>query len=54
MVLMMIYYGQAAHLVSIKANNPKQIILYEGAKLGLEEAGEQVHQVIYQWLVEHL
>jgi hypothetical protein len=36
-----------------KANNPKQIILYEEAKLGLEEAGEQVHQVIYQWLVEH-
>jgi esterase/lipase len=37
-----------------KQNNPKQIILYEGAKHGLEEAAEQVHQVIYQWLVEHL
>jgi cephalosporin-C deacetylase-like acetyl esterase len=37
-----------------KANNPKKIILYEGAKHGLEEAGEQVHQVIFQWLVEHL
>lgn len=37
-----------------QANNPKQIILYEGARHGLEEAAEQVHQVVYQWIVEHL
>jgi pimeloyl-ACP methyl ester carboxylesterase len=37
-----------------QANNPKQIILYEGARHGLEEAAEQVHPVVYQWIVEHL
>jgi predicted esterase len=35
-----------------KANNLK-IILYEGAKHRLEEAAEQVHQVVYQWIVEN-
>lgn len=35
------------------ANNPKKIILYEGAKHRLEEAAEQVHQIVYQWIVEH-
>jgi pimeloyl-ACP methyl ester carboxylesterase len=37
-----------------KANILKKIILYEGAKHGLEEAAEQVHQVVFQWLIEHL
>jgi hypothetical protein len=37
-----------------KANDPKQIILYEGAKHGLEEVAEQVHQVVFRWLVESL
>jgi pimeloyl-ACP methyl ester carboxylesterase len=37
-----------------RANNPKQIILYEGAKHGLEEAAEQIHRTVYQWLLEYL
>ena len=37
-----------------KANNPKRLILYERTKHGLEEAAEQVHPVVYQWIVEHL
>jgi hypothetical protein len=36
-----------------KANNHKQIILYEGATHGLEEAAKQVSQVVYPWLAEH-
>jgi pimeloyl-ACP methyl ester carboxylesterase len=37
-----------------KASNPKHIILFEGAKHGLDEAAEEIHQTIYQWLLEHL
>jgi pimeloyl-ACP methyl ester carboxylesterase len=37
-----------------KATDPKHIILFEGAKHGLEEASEEIHQTIYRWLLEHL
>jgi pimeloyl-ACP methyl ester carboxylesterase len=37
-----------------KASDPKHIILFEGAKHGLEEAAEEIHQTIYQWLLKHL
>lgn len=36
------------------ANDPKDIILYKGAAHGLDEPGEQVHQMIYDWLTKHL
>ena len=49
-----ILWPSCSSYVYNNANNPKQVILYEGAKHGLEEAAEQVHQVVYQWLVEHL
>jgi pimeloyl-ACP methyl ester carboxylesterase len=37
-----------------KASDPKHIILFEGAKHGLEEAAKEINQIIYQWLLEHL
>jgi esterase/lipase len=37
-----------------KAGNPKHIILFEGAKHGLDEAADEVYRSIYQWLLEHL
>ena len=37
-----------------KANNPKHIILLEGAGHGLEEAANQIYQTTYRWLLEHL
>jgi len=37
-----------------KASDPKHIILFEGVKHGLEEAAEEIHRTIYQWLLEHL
>jgi pimeloyl-ACP methyl ester carboxylesterase len=37
-----------------KASNPKHIILFEGAKHGLDEAANEVYRSIYQWLLEHL
>ena len=37
-----------------KASNPKRIILFEGAKHGLDEAAEEVYRSINQWLMEHL
>ncbi|MFL6340405.1 MAG: alpha/beta hydrolase [Nitrososphaeraceae archaeon] len=37
-----------------KATDPKHIILFEGAKHGLEEASEEIYQTIYRWLLEHL
>jgi pimeloyl-ACP methyl ester carboxylesterase len=49
-----ILWPSCSSYVYDKANNPKKIILYDGAKHGLEESAEQVHQVVYQWLVEHL
>jgi pimeloyl-ACP methyl ester carboxylesterase len=36
------------------ANDPKEIILYKGATHGLDEPGEQVHQMVHDWLVKHL
>jgi dienelactone hydrolase len=36
------------------ANDPKELIFYKGAKHGLDEVAEQVHQVIYDWPVKHL
>jgi esterase/lipase len=36
------------------ANDPKEIIFYKGATHGLDEPGEQVHQMVYDWLVKHL
>lgn len=36
------------------ANDPKEIILYKGATHGLDEPGEEVHQMVYDWLVKHL
>ncbi len=36
------------------ANDPKEIIFYKGATHGLNEAAEQVHQMVHDWLVKHL
>jgi pimeloyl-ACP methyl ester carboxylesterase len=36
------------------ANDPKEIILYKGATHGLDEPGEEIHQMVYDWLVKHL
>jgi pimeloyl-ACP methyl ester carboxylesterase len=36
------------------ANDPKEIIFYKGATHGLDEAAEQVHQMVHDWLVKHL
>jgi cephalosporin-C deacetylase-like acetyl esterase len=36
------------------ANDPKEIIFYRGARHGLDEAAEQVHQMVHDWLVKHL
>jgi cephalosporin-C deacetylase-like acetyl esterase len=36
------------------ANHPKEIIFYKGATHGLDEAAEQVHQMVHDWLVKHL
>jgi dienelactone hydrolase len=36
------------------ANDPKEIIFYRGATHGLDEAAEQVHQMVHHWLVKHL
>jgi cephalosporin-C deacetylase-like acetyl esterase len=36
------------------ANDPKEIIFYRGATHGLDEAAEQVHQMVHDWLVKHL
>jgi cephalosporin-C deacetylase-like acetyl esterase len=36
------------------ANDPKEIIFYKGATHGLDEAAEQVHQMVDDWLVKHL
>ena len=36
------------------ANDPKEIIFYKGATHGLDEPGEQVHQVVHDWLMKHL
>lgn len=36
------------------ANDPKEIILYKGTMHGLDESGEEVHQMVYDWLVKHL
>lgn len=36
------------------ANDPKEVILFKGATHGLDEPGEQVHQIVYDWLVKHL
>ncbi|HZC47823.1 MAG TPA: alpha/beta fold hydrolase [Nitrososphaeraceae archaeon] len=36
------------------ANDPKKIIFYKGATHGLDEPGEQVQQMVYDWLVKHL
>ena len=35
------------------ANDPKEIILYKGTMHGLDESGEEVHQMVYDWLVKH-
>jgi hypothetical protein len=52
---MMTYYGQSVHLLSIiKQIIPRKSFFTKEQKHGLEEAGEQVHQIIFQWLVEHL
>jgi dienelactone hydrolase len=37
-----------------KANDPKHIILREGARHGLGEAAEDIYQTTYQWLLQHL
>ena len=37
-----------------KASNPKHIILFEGAKHGLEESAGEIYQTTYQWLLENL
>jgi pimeloyl-ACP methyl ester carboxylesterase len=37
-----------------KANIPRKSFFMKEQKHGLEEAGEQVHQVIYQWIVKYL
>jgi pimeloyl-ACP methyl ester carboxylesterase len=37
-----------------KASNPKHIILFEGAKHGLDEAADKVYRSTYQWLLEHV
>ncbi len=37
-----------------KASNPKHIILFEGAKHGLDEAADEIYRSIYQWLLEHI
>jgi pimeloyl-ACP methyl ester carboxylesterase len=37
-----------------KANDPKRIILVEGAGHGLGEAAEDTYQTTYRWLLEHL
>jgi pimeloyl-ACP methyl ester carboxylesterase len=37
-----------------KANDPKHIILLEGAGHGLEEAAEDIYQTTYRWLLKHL
>jgi pimeloyl-ACP methyl ester carboxylesterase len=37
-----------------KATDPKHVILFEGAKHGLEETSEEIYQTIYRWLLEHL
>jgi len=36
------------------AYDPKEIIFYRGATHGLDEAAEQVHQMVHDWLVKHL
>jgi fermentation-respiration switch protein FrsA (DUF1100 family) len=37
------------------ANDPKEIIFYRGgATHGLDEAAEQIHQTVHDWLVKHL
>jgi cephalosporin-C deacetylase-like acetyl esterase len=36
------------------ANHPKEIIFYKGATHGLDEAAEQVHQMVHDWLVKHV
>ena len=36
------------------ANDPKEVILFKGATHGLDEPAEQVHQMVYDWLVKHL
>jgi hypothetical protein len=38
----------------ILANDPKEIIFYKGATHGLDEAAEQVHQMVHDWLVKHV
>jgi pimeloyl-ACP methyl ester carboxylesterase len=37
-----------------KANDPKHIILLEGAGHGLGEAADDIYQTTYQWLLQHL
>jgi pimeloyl-ACP methyl ester carboxylesterase len=36
------------------ANDPKEIIFYKGATHGLDEAAEEVHQKVHDWLVKYL
>jgi pimeloyl-ACP methyl ester carboxylesterase len=37
-----------------KASNPKHMILFEGARHGLDEAADEIYRTIYQWLLDHL
>ena len=37
-----------------KASNPKHMILFEGARHGLDEAADEMYRTIYQWLLDHL
>ena len=36
------------------ANDPKEIIFYKGATHGLDEAAEEVHQKVHDWLLKYL
>ena len=37
-----------------QAHEPKKIILYKGASHGLEEASEEVYELVYSWLANNL
>ncbi|MGN6559505.1 MAG: alpha/beta hydrolase, partial [Candidatus Nitrosocosmicus sp.] len=37
-----------------KAKEPKHLVLFDNASHGLDEASEQVFQIVNQWLLENL
>jgi fermentation-respiration switch protein FrsA (DUF1100 family) len=43
-----------SEMVAENAREPKQLILYEGAGHGLDEASEEIHRTLRSWIIERL